>query len=175
MSALASTNDNNISTIIGGGKKNPVTMNNKSIRGFGSNAFGLPLVCPTIPKKKKKSDDDGYGGKGVSDQKKELAGDRADKVENIETEFNPDYVTRMIPKLDWPALVAATKEIGAGDFPEEITEDMMSDDTFLKKLHHALLEIRVRVIEGALICPESGRRFPIQNSIPNMLLNEDEV
>jgi len=26
-----------------------------------------------------------------------------------------------------------------------------------------------------LICPESGRKFPISKGIPNMLLNEDEV
>ncbi len=43
----------------------------------------------------------------------------------------------------------------------------------LQKLHHALLEIHIT--EGALICPETGRRFPIKNGIPNMLLHEDEV
>ena len=34
---------------------------------------------------------------------------------------------------------------------------------------------QVDVVEGALICPESQRRFPITSGIPNMLLNEDEV
>jgi multifunctional methyltransferase subunit TRM112 len=29
--------------------------------------------------------------------------------------------------------------------------------------------------EGILICPETGRRFPVAKGIPNMLLNEDEV
>lgn len=95
------------------------------------------------------------------------------KVESVDAEYNPDFVTRMIPKLEWNALVTGAKEIGVEDLPVEVSEDMMSDDVFLRKLHRALLE--VRVIEGALICPESGRRFPIQNSIPNMLLNEDEV
>lgn len=33
---------------------------------------------------------------------------------------------------------------------------------------------QLHVEEGQLICPESGRRFPIQKGIPNMLLNEDE-
>ena len=33
----------------------------------------------------------------------------------------------------------------------------------------------MEVLEGALICPETGRRFPITGGIPNMLLNEDEV
>jgi multifunctional methyltransferase subunit TRM112 len=31
------------------------------------------------------------------------------------------------------------------------------------------------VEEGTLVCPESGRKFPINKGIPNMLLNEDEV
>jgi len=33
----------------------------------------------------------------------------------------------------------------------------------------------VHVTEGALICPNCARRYPIKNSIPNMLLREDEV
>lgn len=35
--------------------------------------------------------------------------------------------------------------------------------------------VQVEVMEGNLVCPESGRKFPINNGIPNMLLNEDEV
>lgn len=38
-----------------------------------------------------------------------------------------------------------------------------------------LFLVQVEVQEGTLVCPESGRRFPIKNGIPNMLLNEDEV
>lgn len=34
---------------------------------------------------------------------------------------------------------------------------------------------KVEVIEGELECPESGRKFPITEGIPNMLLREDEV
>ena len=26
-----------------------------------------------------------------------------------------------------------------------------------------------------LVCPETGRKFPVTDGIPNMLLNEDEV
>ena len=95
------------------------------------------------------------------------------KVEKVDAEYNPDFVMRMVPKLDWNALATAAKDIGAAELPAELSEELMSNDSFLKKLHRVLLE--VRVVEGALICPESGRRFPIQNSIPNMLLNEDEV
>ena len=34
---------------------------------------------------------------------------------------------------------------------------------------------QVEVVEGELECPESGRKFPISEGIPNMLLREDEV
>ena len=97
----------------------------------------------------------------------------AEKVENIEAEFNADFVTRMLPKLEWSALVKAAKELGAGTLPSELNESMVNDEAFLKTVHHILLE--VRLIEGTLVCPESGRKFPVKNSIPNMLLNEDEV
>ena len=50
---------------------------------------------------------------------------------------------------------------------------MLEDDDFLRKFHRALLELVLQ--EGALICPETGRRFPVQKGIPNLLLNEDEV
>ena len=38
-----------------------------------------------------------------------------------------------------------------------------------------VLRLQVEVQEGSLVCPETGRRFPISDGIPNMLLNEDEV
>jgi len=50
---------------------------------------------------------------------------------------------------------------------------MLDDEKFLKVLHHVLFE--VIVVEGHLVCPESGRKFPISKGIPNMLLDEDEV
>lgn len=33
---------------------------------------------------------------------------------------------------------------------------------------------QVQLVEGALICPETGRRFRVSKGIPNLLLNEDE-
>lgn len=57
--------------------------------------------------------------------------------------------------------------------PEVVQPEMLESDTFLKALHHVLLEVHVE--EGVLICPESGHRFPISQGIPNMLLDEDKV
>ena len=40
------------------------------------------------------------------------------------------------------------------------------DDDFLQAMHNLLLDIHV--IDGFLICPETGRRFPIAERIPDM-------
>lgn len=67
-----------------------------------------------------------------------------------------------------------TFQIGCIDtLPTEPPQSPGDDTDFLQKLHHVLLEIDVT--EGHLECPETGRKFPISNGIPNMLLNEDEV
>lgn len=80
----------------------------------------------------------------------------------------------MIPKLDWPVLRTAAERVGqAENVPKELVEDYENNTEFLKKIHHILLE--VDIINGELVCPETGRKFPINDGIPNMLLNEDEV
>ena len=52
-------------------------------------------------------------------------------------------------------------------------DDYRTDEDFLRSTHQVLVE--VEVVEGELQCPESGRKFPITEGIPNMLLREDEV
>ncbi|KAL8241277.1 hypothetical protein R6Q59_014632 [Mikania micrantha] len=57
-----------------------------------------------------------------------------------------------------------------GKLPDQ---SVLDSDEFLRKFHHALLELHLQ--EGALVCPETGRRFPVNKGTPNMLLHEDEV
>ena len=75
----------------------------------------------------------------------------------------------MIPKLNYEVLRVVALQFGV-ELPAEIENP---NDECFRKLHHALMEIEV--IEGELVCPETGRKFPIKNGIPNMLCNEDEV
>eukprot|EP00212_Chloropicon_laureae_P004128 CAMPEP_0197488306 /NCGR_PEP_ID=MMETSP1311-20131121/3279_1 /TAXON_ID=464262 /ORGANISM="Genus nov. species nov., Strain RCC856" /LENGTH=124 /DNA_ID=CAMNT_0043032307 /DNA_START=6 /DNA_END=380 /DNA_ORIENTATION=+ len=98
----------------------------------------------------------------------------ASQVETCECDFNPDFLRRMYPKLDWKAFrETAEGLVPDTQLPESVSEDMLkSDEGFLRSFHHVLLEVEVE--EGALICPETGRRFPISKGIPNLLLNEDE-
>ncbi|XP_070693106.1 multifunctional methyltransferase subunit TRM112-like protein [Pempheris klunzingeri] len=99
---------------------------------------------------------------------------KATEVKMSDVEFNPQFVSRMIPKLEWSVLVQAAEELGhRRDLPSELTPNYESNEEFLKQVHRVLLE--VEVMEGCLQCPESGREFPISRGIPNMLLNEDEA
>lgn len=84
--------------------------------------------------------------------------------------------------------------MGHGEgLPENPPDDYESHEEFLKSAHHVLMEVysctcmyqsmmlytvcvlEIEVVEGDLECPESGRKFPVTNGIPNMLLREDEV
>ncbi|XP_076454560.1 multifunctional methyltransferase subunit TRM112-like protein [Babylonia areolata] len=96
------------------------------------------------------------------------------RVEVQEVDFNPEFITRILPKLDFTALRQAAQQVGhAEGLPEQLPESVESCEATQKALHHVLLQ--VEILEGELVCPETGRKFPIQNGIPNMLLNEDEV
>lgn len=61
---------------------------------------------------------------------------------------------------------------GFAELPAAVPEGALEDDEFLQAFHHALLELHLE--EGALICPETGRRFTVNKGIPNLLLHEDE-
>lgn len=93
---------------------------------------------------------------------------------DVTTEFNQEFLTRLLPRLEWKAIKSVADILGCGDgLPEELNDSYNGNTEFLQKVHHVLLEIDV--IEGSLKCPETGRIFAINKGIPNMLLNEDEV
>jgi len=98
----------------------------------------------------------------------------ATDVKVLNVDFNSEFIARMIPKLEWPAVYQAATNIGhVGELPKELPENFESNQDFLKTAHHVLLEVEIQ--EGFLVCPETGRKFPVKNGIPNMLLNEDEL
>ncbi|KAE8906418.1 hypothetical protein PF005_g516 [Phytophthora fragariae] len=100
----------------------------------------------------------------------------AEEVEVVACDFQAAFVRKMLTKLDWSAFLAGAKALKLADgLPETLpsSEEGATDEETLRKIHHALLEVHVK--QGKLVCPESGRAFPILDGIPNMLLNEDEV
>lgn len=89
-----------------------------------------------------------------------------------EADFSSEFLVRMLPRIDYTTLVAVATQLGHGsELPKAIPVDAATDDEFLQKLHHVLLE--VNVVEGELECPESGTKFPITSGIPNMLIAEE--
>ncbi|MED6204103.1 hypothetical protein PIB30_005829 [Stylosanthes scabra] len=97
----------------------------------------------------------------------------AEKVVEKPVEMNADFLKKMFEKVEWKAFVEASRSMGYSNLPEEVDPAMLESDEFLSRFHHALLELHLE--EGALVCPETGRRFPVNKGIPNMLLHEDEV
>ena len=96
-----------------------------------------------------------------------------EKVVEKEVELNADFLRNMFAKVEWKALVEASKTLGYTELPDNVEPSMLDSDEFLNRFHHALLELHLE--EGALVCPETGRKFPVNKGIPNMLLHEDEV
>jgi len=95
------------------------------------------------------------------------------KVETCDAEYDPEFLRHMFPRIIWPAFLQGASQMGCREgLPEVATAEMLQNDSFLKKFHHALLEVRLQ--EGALVCPETGRKFPVSKGIPNLLLTEDE-
>ncbi len=97
----------------------------------------------------------------------------AHEVEHEDNEYDVDLTIRMIPRIDYGALLAACAAVGYDNLPPQPPPSPETDDAFLRSLHHALFNINI--VRGAFVCPESNREFPIEGGIPNMVLNEDEV
>ena len=98
---------------------------------------------------------------------------QATEVRSNPVEFNPDFIARVIPKVEWTALLEAADTLHLVEVPKELIQGYEHNEEFLRKMHHVLLE--VEVLEGTLQCPESGRLFPISRGIPSMLLSDEET
>lgn len=94
-------------------------------------------------------------------------------MEVIETEFNIEFMRHVLPSLDWAGVLLISTAVGFQGLPISYDDSILNDETMLRALHSLLNDIHIK--SGFLICPESDRRFPIVNGIPNLKLNELEV
>ncbi|KAL9657819.1 hypothetical protein ABK040_013157 [Willaertia magna] len=99
----------------------------------------------------------------------------ATEVENEEQEENKEFLLNMLPRLDYDGLKSAAKDLSIEGLPETLPENISENEAALKSLHKLLLEIQIKT--GELVCPneQCGRRYPIKERIPNMVLRDDEV
>lgn len=97
------------------------------------------------------------------------------KVIVEESPLNLEMLRTMLPKLEYSAIVQGAKQLSEHtpieSLPEELPEDI--PDELLQQLYKILFDIHV--IEGYLICPNTSRKFPIKDGVPNMILHEDEL
>ncbi|EGF98826.1 uncharacterized protein MELLADRAFT_40640 [Melampsora larici-populina 98AG31] len=100
------------------------------------------------------------------------------KLETIPSNFNKEFLMGFLPKLDFNALLEASRSLGDDRLPDSIPDQQIEDpnsipDEIWLALHHALLEIHVQ--EGQMVCPSCSHIFVIKDGIPNMLLAEHEI
>ena len=110
-----------------------------------------------------------------------------------------EFLLNLLPKINYNALKLAVQQISSShcnnntpndsslqndqtpllpELPEELDVSSQStldnlDDTIIANLYKVLFD--VYVIEGQLVCPDTGRKFPVKDGIPNMILHEDEI
>jgi len=89
------------------------------------------------------------------------------------SDFSPELTARLLGKLDWAALRATVAALGIAELPAAPPAAPEADEAFLRAVHDLVMDVHVN--EGALVCPNCARAFPIRKGIPNMLLREDEL
>jgi multifunctional methyltransferase subunit TRM112 len=99
----------------------------------------------------------------------------ATEVKTVQVDYDPGFLKRMLGegRVDYGVLKGHADVVAPEiQLPDAalVNDSMLEDEDFLRKLHRAMLE--VVVVTGALICPETGRRFSIADQIPNLLLAE---
>ena len=102
----------------------------------------------------------------------------ATEVITEESPVDSQLLTKLVSKLDYAVLVGAAKQLNntpTVDLPElpETLPEPLTDELLIQTLHTILMD--VHIVEGHLVCPDTGRKFPIKEGIPNMILHEDEV
>eukprot|EP00956_Cyclotella_meneghiniana_P005500 scaffold7033_cov86-Cyclotella_meneghiniana.AAC.1 len=101
-----------------------------------------------------------------------------------ESSINREFILKLLPKVNYPALYSAVSQVcphctehSLPELPEHLdtSDEAISnlDEDTIGKLHTWLLD--VYLVEGMLVCPDTGRKFPVKDCIPNMILHEDEI
>ncbi|KAI8364890.1 hypothetical protein EDC96DRAFT_558649 [Choanephora cucurbitarum] len=95
------------------------------------------------------------------------------QVEQIEADFNPEFVANMLNKLEWEALCSTAVQLGINTLPAQMPENAEENEAFLQLVHNVILETHVQ--QGQMVCPNCNHVYKIRDGIPNMLLAEHEI
>ena len=92
----------------------------------------------------------------------------------VNSEFNLDLTKKFLKKLDMLALTQAAKDLQIYKFDfEKLSEEELNNLEILKYIHHLINELQI--VEGKLICNNCSREYIINNGIPNLVLNDNEI
>ncbi|KAL7438763.1 hypothetical protein ACHAXH_006244 [Discostella pseudostelligera] len=110
------------------------------------------------------------------------------RCENPPSPVDKEFLLNLLPKINYDALRQAVQQIAPHcntpipELPEELDSILLNDQTninqemnnaMIDNLHRVLFDIYL--VEGYLVCPDTGRKFPVKECIPNMILHEDEI
>ncbi|CDK27177.1 unnamed protein product [Kuraishia capsulata CBS 1993] len=89
-----------------------------------------------------------------------------------EQDFDAEFLTSMLDRLDWPALIKVAADLGNNSIPQVKPENIDPEDPeserILRDLHSLLLE--TQITEGKMICNHCQHVYYIKNSVANFLL-----
>lgn len=87
-------------------------------------------------------------------------------------EFNAEFITHMLERLDWEAMREVARDLGNNGLPLEkpnhLDPILEENQALLKDLHTFLIE--TQIVEGKMTCRNCNHTYFIKNSIPNFLL-----
>ena len=86
----------------------------------------------------------------------------------VETPFRPAHLFHLLSFFHWEVFLLAAESCGIHNLPPTITEAMLQEEEGLAEAIHSVL-FDIDVVEGELVCPETGKVFPIHNGIPDMM------
>lgn len=84
----------------------------------------------------------------------------ADSTEVVNMNYSESRVQHFLEGLNYAVLLQAAASLNIKDLPEELDK---TNHKVLQRLHHALFE--VRLMEGHLACPDTGRKFPVREGV----------
>ncbi|KAL8680191.1 MAG: hypothetical protein Q9186_003603 [Xanthomendoza sp. 1 TL-2023] len=93
------------------------------------------------------------------------------ELEQREIDYNPAFLTNILPRLDWPAITTTAAELGFTHLPTEKPDgraETEEDGNVLRELHTLLME--TEVVEGKMVCGNCGHEYKIKEGIANFLL-----
>ena len=94
-------------------------------------------------------------------------------MEVRQSDVNLEFMKGLIPGLDWEGVVLVANAVGLQGMPAKFNPALLEDQSFLKAAHDLLLNIHIKT--GTLVCPESGKRFPIKDEIPCLMMEEKDL